>query len=372
MKKGKGNTGTGSNKPPSSKTTKPKRPSPNPHGRSQDEAVIRERRNRLHRELKSGSYRTRKSLAELLEVHERTVIRDMRHLERQGMPLEFCKKKGGFYYTHDVPDVPNQPISPKEIGAIATASYLANQLPGHGLKQAIQSLSRKVQSGLPPELRKRRSEIGKYISIRFTAESVIDPAVLDLLYKVTLEHKQIRLEYRRPGEREFKPRVMDPLHLAGVNGEWFLFAYDHRWKKNLCFAPIRMRNIEETGVIFERPEFDIDKELEQSFGIYSAEGVYNVVLRSNRFVAHLVREKRWRGETKKVELPCGGIEWHLTLSSLNEIERFIATHSGNTVVLAPPELQQRVLASAKQWVCEQEKACAETAKGDEGLAREAR
>ena len=38
-------------------------------------------------------------------------------------------------------------------------------------------------------------------------------------------------------------RVVDPYHLANINGEWFLFAYDHGRKDVRTFAPARILDV---------------------------------------------------------------------------------------------------------------------------------
>ncbi|MBA4146859.1 MAG: WYL domain-containing protein [Verrucomicrobia bacterium] len=357
MKSGNGKQRRAQTKKTANKKSKTPKPSPNPKGRDgDDEAPRTERRQKLHLMIRSGMYPNKRSAARDLEVDQSTIRKDLRHLERVGMPLAFDKVRNGFYYTHEVPEFPTLQLTAKEYGALtATAQLAAQQLPGTELKRGLKSIHRKMQRGLDAGLRMKPSEIRKYLSIHYTAESLIDQVMMDTLYRVIIQHKQIRLWYRKPSDKEFKLRLFDPLHLFNMNGEWFLAAYDYNSKEIRRFAPIRMRDIEETGKVFDRPDFDIDKYLDKSFGMHSAEGIYDIVLRTNASAADFIREKKWRGETKKVELPCGGIELHLTLSSLAEIERFAISYKGNTVVLAPREFQERALAAGQNFVCEQMK-----------------
>jgi predicted DNA-binding transcriptional regulator YafY len=37
---------------------------------------------------------------------------------------------------------------------------------------------------------------------------------------------------------------VDPYHLANINGEWFLFAYDHARKDIRTFVPARIQSVE--------------------------------------------------------------------------------------------------------------------------------
>ena len=58
------------------------------------------------------------------------------------------------------------------------------------------------------------------------------------------------LPQARPAQTE--QRVVDPYHLANINGEWFLFAFDHLRKDLRTFVPARIKAIRHTGKTFER------------------------------------------------------------------------------------------------------------------------
>jgi proteasome accessory factor B len=82
----------------------------------------------------------------------------------------------------------------------------------------------------------------------------------------------------------------------------------------------------------------VDKRLRDSFGIHSDEGRFEVGVRFAPEVADLIREKRWHPSQQLRDLPDGGVELRLKLSSLVEIQRWILGWGGNAVVIRPPEL----------------------------------
>src|SRR5690606_35058049 len=113
-------------------------------------------------------------------------------------------------------------------------------------------------------------------------------------------------------------------HLANINGEWFLFAYDHARKDFRTFIPVRIQALEKTGKTFVRSQkFSLEKRLRDSFGVFSAEGEFDVVIRFNEKVADYIREKKWHDSQQLIEVKNGGVELRLKLSSLAEIERWI-------------------------------------------------
>ena len=144
-------------------------------------------------------------------------------------------------------------------------------------------------------------------------------------------------------------RTVDPYHLANINGEWFLFAFDHARKDIRRFVPARIRAIKSTGKTFERSKkFSLEKELRDSFGVHSAEGEFEVVIRFNPRVADFIREKRWHESQELRELKNGDVELKLKLSSLVEIERWVLSWGGDAKVIKPGQLAEAVRNSAKK------------------------
>ena len=133
--------------------------------------------------------------------------------------------------------------------------------------------------------------------------------------------------------------MIDPYHLANINGEWFLFAFDHLRNDVRTFVPARIQSVKLTGKRFTQPrKFSLEKRLRDSFGVHSGQGEFNVVIRFNEFAADYIREKRWHPSQQVKELPAGGLELRLKLSSLGEVERWVLGWAGNAKVLQPPEL----------------------------------
>ena len=139
--------------------------------------------------------------------------------------------------------------------------------------------------------------------------------------------------------------------MANINGEWFLFAFDHLRKDIRTFVPSRVRSIEPTGKTFPRPQkFSVEKILRDSFGVHSGQGEFAVVIRFDAYAADYIREKRWHPSQELRELKDGGVELRLKLSSLGEIQRWVLGWGGSAVVLRPPELVESVQRAARQII----------------------
>jgi predicted DNA-binding transcriptional regulator YafY len=162
--------------------------------------------------------------------------------------------------------------------------------------------------------------------------------------------QQLQLHYRKPGQKA-EPRIVDPYHLANINGEWFLFAFDHSRKDIRTFAPARIESAAPTGKSFERSQkFSLEKRLRDSFGVHAGEGKFEVVLRFTSRAADYIREKKWHPSQTLRDLKDGGVELTMKLSSLAEVERWVLSWAGEAKVLQPKELAESVRAAAKNFL----------------------
>jgi proteasome accessory factor B len=308
-----------------------------------------ERMLRIHQALQSGKFPNASTLAREIEVATKTIHRDIEFMrDRLGLPVEFNPGKNGYAYTEEVSAFPNIQITEGELFALIVAEKALQQYRGTSFEKLILSAIRKMEQSLPDTISLNLADIGQTISFRTRAEPILNLEIFDTLARAAAHRQQIELGYRKPGQPQPEKRLVDPYHLANINGEWYLFAYDHARKDIRTFVPARVQSVKLTGKTFERPQkFSLEKRLRDSFGVHSGEGEYEVVIRFNARAADYVREKKWHESQQLRELKGGGVELRVKLSSLMEIERWILSWGGDAKVLKPRELVEAVRKSAE-------------------------
>ena len=86
------------------------------------------------------------------------------------------------------------------------------------------------------------------------------------LTRAVREGRQLELLYWTASRDQTCTRVVDPYHLATINGTWYLVAYCHLREEVLLFVPARIRRLHETGVKVQRPaDFRIAEYLDVGF-----------------------------------------------------------------------------------------------------------
>lgn len=313
-----------------------------------------ERMMQIHQAIQGGDYPTATTLAAHLEVSTKSIHRDLEFMrDRLELPLAYDEIRHGWYYTEDVAGFPTLQITEGELFALLVAEKALQQYRGTHFERPLVSAFKKMAASLPDTISLNLAEWERTISFRTSAEPLLNLEVFDRLAKATTQHRQLKIRYRKPGGKPAEERVIDPYHLANINGEWYLFAYDHLRNDLRTFVPSRMESVEHTGKKFERPaRFSLENRLRNSFSVQSGTGDYLVVIRFSPAVADYIREKKWHPSQFLKNLSDGGVELRLSLSSLNEVERWILSWGGDATVQGPAELKARIRRAADRLVAQ--------------------
>lgn len=303
----------------------------------------------IHQALAAEKFPRAVSLARELEVNEKTIRRDIEFMRnRLNLPVEFDYVRNGYHYTSEVSAFPTMQITEGELFALVVAEKALQQYRGTSFEKPLLSALRKMEQSLPDTISLNLADVEQTISFRTRAEPILDLKIFDVLAKAVSQRQQLELNYRKPGQKP-EPRIVDPYHLANINGEWFLFAYDHGRKDIRTFAPARIQSAKPTGKTFERTEkFSLEKRLRDSFGVHAGEGKFQVVIRFASRAADYIREKKWHPSQQLRDLKDGGAELKLKLSSLGEVERWILSWGGEAQALQPRELVDSVRKAAQK------------------------
>lgn len=304
---------------------------------------------KIHRAIQSGRMPNASGLARDLEVSTKSIHRDLEFMrDRLDLPVEWDARRNGYFYSSEVTAFPTLQITEGELVALLIAEKALQQYRGTSFEKPLISALQKLEGSLPDAISLNLSDWDQAISFRTSAEPILNLEILDRLARAANGRRCLRLQYRKPGASTPEARLVDPYHLANINGEWFLFAWCHLRKDIRTFVPARILSLEETGGSFQRPKgFSLDQRLRDSFGVHSSEGSYRVVVRFTPLVADFIREKKWHPSQELVELEDGGIELTLQLSSLVEVQRWLLGWGGEVRVLQPPELVRRIREAAK-------------------------
>ena len=304
----------------------------------------------IHRALQAGGYPNATRLARELEVSSKSVHRDLEFMrDRLDLPVEFDRHRNGFFYSEQVSAFPTFQITEGELLAMMVAEKALQQYRGTTFERPLISAFRKLTASLPETVSITLSDWEQTISFRTSAEPILNLEIFDRLARATAARRELELTYRKPGRRVTEPRLVDPYHLANINGEWFLFGWCHLREDLRTFVPARILAVRETGRTFTRPKgFSLEQRLRDSFGVITGQEEHQVRIRFDDRVADYIREKRWHPSQQIEELEDGRLELRLVLSSLTEVHRWVLSWGGQAIPLAPPALVEMVRTAAER------------------------
>jgi len=306
----------------------------------------------IHQALQENLFPNANVLAEELEVCSKSVHRDIEFMrDRLKLPIAWHFSNKGFHYTQSVSAFPSMHLTEGEAVALVVAEKALQQYRGTSFEKPLLSAIDKMRNSLPETVSVDLGHLQKAISFSTRAEPILNLHVFDKLAKATAGRRQLQITYRKPGQTQGETRTIDPYHLANINSEWYLFAFDHLRNDIRTFVPARISEIKETGRSFQRAQkFSLEQRLRGSFGVHSGGGDYKVVLRFDPEVADFVREKKWHESQEAHDLKNGGVELAMRLTSLQEVERWVLSWGGRAQVLKPAELAENVKAAAKRML----------------------
>lgn len=158
---------------------------------------------------------TAQTLAELMEVSERTIYRDIASLIETGVPIE--GEAGIGYILRNSYDLPPLMFNEDEIEALVLGARIVNSWTDNQLAGAAQSVVRKVESILPEELQSLIDD-----SVLFVPDvSFKSTATMNTLRNAIKLKRKVSFSYVRKDKTKSE-RIVRPLCLAFFPPAWLL------------------------------------------------------------------------------------------------------------------------------------------------------
>lgn len=171
--------------------------------------------------LRPGRLVTAASLAEALEVSERTIYRDIAHLIGAGLPIDGAAGMG--YLMRPGYDLPPIMFDADEIVALIAGARMVSAFGGTGMARGADSAVDKIAAVLPPPLRARAEAVAIH-SVTARPLEAATRAAIDTLERACNAKLRLRITYRDDMGAE-TCRVLRPLGLWFWGTVWTLVAW---------------------------------------------------------------------------------------------------------------------------------------------------
>ncbi len=305
----------------------------------------------LDRLIRKGDYPNATALGLELEVHARTVHRDLEFLrDSWGAPLEFCPRRNGYFYREPAWTLPVLSLAEGEVIALFLAERLLQEYAGTPYAGMLAQLFDKITMTLSDTIKVDLGHLDQVYSVSHKQPASDDTTLFHTLANAVRRRRQLQLTYWTATRNEVCTRRVDPYHLVSVEGDWYLIAFCHLREDIRMFVPGRIRKVKETGKTFERPtDFRIGDYLDHSFKAFRGAGKpQQVRLRFTPELARFIREKQWHHSQRLDDQTDGGVIVTLQVNHLLEIKRWAMSYGSDCEVLEPAELREEIRTELKR------------------------
>jgi predicted DNA-binding transcriptional regulator YafY len=294
----------------------------------------------IDRLLRSPERHTTNSLAELLEVSERTVRNDLDFLrDRYNAPIESDRSRG-YYYSDPAWRLDSIPLTKGELFALTLGARILQAYAGSAyeveLKSAIDQLSRRIPEQTWVDL---QGLANSQIMFREGGELNLNPGIWHKLETACQQKRSIQMSYYTAGRNANSERQFDPYVLHFSRSNPYVTGFCHLRQETRWFRVDRIQSIELLDQTFEiDPTFDAKAHFEMAFQ-HEVGGIpTQISIWFDTATAPFIRERRWHPTQQIEEHADGALTLHFVARGLNEVKRWILFYGKGAKAIAPPEL----------------------------------
>lgn len=287
-----------------------------------------------------------KQLADELEVGQRSVQRYVQMLrDSAGIDVE---ERDGRLRIGPGTRLPAMQLNRYQAALLLVALRLLQQLrPEHDpdmvgalaeLSQALRVpmvaryLERTLRTVEARPLNQERHEVERAVIDAFVSSRAIEVGYVDGAGRETT--------------RTLQPYFLEP---AAQGRHIYVFAHDALSGEVRPFRLDRIRSARLLPQTFHVPDdFDIDRVISTSWGVWQSERPDHVVLRFTEEGARLLIESRWHPNAELVDVPGGGVEMRIDVASEVEMRPWVLGWGPLVRVIEPASLRDHVADAARR------------------------
>jgi predicted DNA-binding transcriptional regulator YafY len=299
--------------------------------------------------LQSRGKLTATELADVLEVSERTIYRDIASLEVARVPVVAEPGPDGGYSLPDGYRLDPTHFSGEEAASLAIGGAILQGVRGGALTAALQQALAKIEAALPPEHRsavRAGRERFLFDNAPWFASAGAPERQLPALQSAVLDGRRVRLCYGRRDAAQCEWREVDPLGLVYKAGTWYLVGYCFSRQD---FRTFHLGRVEEVEALATPRAcytgFDLARYWEESRARLEAHAIFPVRVRASACVAADL-PRRIPHVLSATRCADGSLEAEIDLESPSWAVSVILGFGGRLEVLAPAEVREAVAAAA--------------------------
>mgnify|MGYP002777000930 CR=1 FL=1 len=296
--------------------------------------------------LRTGQRQTADTLAESLEVSERTVRSDLAFLrDRYHAPIQYSKTKG-FHYSDPDWRLPSISLTQGELFALTLGARMLQTYAGSAYQSQLQAAIARLAERLPEQTWVDLQQLAaQNVVFRAGAELDLDSNIWQLLEQACQHKQRVWMRYYSPTSNEISERELDPYVLHFSRNNPYVTGFCHLRQEVRWFRVDRIQQLELRSHFFEiDPTFDRESHFADAFQ-HEVGGIPTpMAIWFDARTAPYIRERRWHPTQQIEEQPDNSLILRFVVRGLNEVKRWVLFYGKGARVLEPPELVEMMRA----------------------------
>lgn len=293
-----------------------------------------------------------KELAEICEVTERSIYRDLNTISEAGIPITRSDGRGnGYTY------IGNFAMYPLDWTTEEATAF--SMLPGM-VKQNIlqiepyfQTAFEKVMATYNKEQKHQKKNILELASHIQTGKPLNKIGIQENfflpIFESIISNKTLKVKYETKSRDEITERFLDPYYLIPRESKFYLLAYCYKREEFRTFRVSRFIEVEATEITFSKRQLDIQKFFQNTWSIIKGNMELHFKVLFNKNVAKYVKEKELFATPKLTEYKDGSLLFEVTLNHDKEFLRWLRQYGPDAEILEPIEYRGIMKDEISRW-----------------------
>jgi predicted DNA-binding transcriptional regulator YafY len=296
--------------------------------------------------LQSGRLFNARELADFCGVSHRTMFRDLKVLQKSGVPVLYDDQRRG-YFMPAASFLPPTDLTLEEALALIVLTHeLGDRESGVPFQDAARKASLKFLSNITGQLKSYIGDVTTAIHVRTEPRHPLEGARshYQLLQQALADKRKVRLRYNSLFDGREIGLLLSPYAMLFSRRSWYVIGRSSLHRATRTFHLGRILESTLTDDSFTMPpRFSLSKHLGLAWHLIREPAKKSrVVVRFRPLVASNVAEVTWHATQRIKHWPDGSIDFSVTVEGIREIAWWILGYGDQAEVLEPPELREMV------------------------------
>jgi predicted DNA-binding transcriptional regulator YafY len=281
------------------------------------------------------------------ELNPKTFQRDIEMMrDEMNAPIVYEPSRHGYFYEEENWELPAMHLTSGDLLALLVSDRALLSYRNSPFYDRVKSVFSKLTELLPEKVSVHSREIASNISIIPEPVTDITESVWHVVRTGLDEGRSISIDYRTPGYENSAKRRINPYHIIGQRGEWYLIGYTHKDEEVRIYAMARIMKCKLLNERFEHPgDFSPADYIDPGFGVFMKEEPVDIAIRFYPPIAQTITERYWHPSQQIEKLEDGSIILRFTSNQQTQTIYWVAKWGNRAEILEPAELRKK----AAEW-----------------------